>query len=535
MRIIVNIGHHTGATIELDSNIVSISEERLTKIKMDGSFPYKSINYLLSLAKKTRYEVSEVCLCHWFNTFDNKVSNKYWDAEYFPNATIIEKDHHFLHASSAVNFFGGADKDTLVIVSDGFGNNASNFSIYDDSLTLIIRYSGYSNSLGLMCQYAADYLGYHGMHDVYKLLGFQAKINFSHDEENMYIETKEFSINLKLLDHSFQKANMLLNYHDYTVPNTLIDTYALSKSKNEWYDIFDKVLLICGTGDNIQDKIIISFFVQILLETNTENRIRPFYKGQKLIVSGGCFNNVRLNRVLPKNLGCKEYMAMPIAGDDGISLGYINKIPNVFSTPRNLYPIRIKNTNYVKNFNSDKNVSDVVLAINNNKIVNILRGNSEIGPRALCNTSTLALPSYDNWRLINKMNNRDSIMPMAPVMLKEVYLDICDQSVNTLESDRYMICSKELFRDKVNHDVSGCSLNDRGIITIRPQIIDESNEFMYKLLVDMLNKGIKMLINTSLNYHGLPIIFDTHDLKNLTNKWLKTSSNFINFVEVKYD
>ena len=42
--------HDSGCTLFLDGkHIVSISEERLSRIKYDGSFPHKSIDYCLSV------------------------------------------------------------------------------------------------------------------------------------------------------------------------------------------------------------------------------------------------------------------------------------------------------------------------------------------------------------------------------------------------------------------------------------------------------------------------------------------------------
>jgi len=51
-------------------------------------------------------------------------------------------------------------------------------------------------------------------------------------------------------------------------------------------------------------------------------------------------------------------------------------------------------------------------------------GNMEFGPRALCNTSTLSLPYAENVEIINSLNKRNTVMPMAPVCLSKnlIYL-----------------------------------------------------------------------------------------------------------------
>jgi predicted NodU family carbamoyl transferase len=49
-------------------------------------------------------------------------------------------------------------------------------------------------------------------------------------------------------------------------------------------------------------------------------------------------------------------------------------------------------------------------------VVNIKRSGQEFGPRALCHTTTLALPTKKLSHEINVMNARNEVMPMAPVM-----------------------------------------------------------------------------------------------------------------------
>ena len=138
-----------------------------------------------------------------------------------------------------------------------------------------------------------------------------------------------------------------------------------------------------------------------------------------------------------------------------------------------------------------------------------MSGNMEFGPRALCNTTTLALPLQENVELINKMNNRSTIMPMAPVMLKENldYFFNKEDYEKVIGSLEYMIVTLDYkdndldeFYDGIMHKYP---LEER--YSGRPQVITNENSIIYKILRRM-EPDWKALINTSFNIHGRPIV-----------------------------
>ena len=73
--------------------------------------------------------------------------------------------------------------------------------------------------------------------------------------------------------------------------------------------------------------------------------------------------------------------------------------------------------NILKNIVFTKNKKDLITFCNKklqkNEIVQVVSGNMEFGPRALCNTSTLSLPYVENVEIINSLNKRNTVMPMA--------------------------------------------------------------------------------------------------------------------------
>jgi predicted NodU family carbamoyl transferase len=55
--------HDSGATLLINGNhICSISEERLSRIKYDGNFPSKSIDYCLSVGNIKSQDIDLICV-----------------------------------------------------------------------------------------------------------------------------------------------------------------------------------------------------------------------------------------------------------------------------------------------------------------------------------------------------------------------------------------------------------------------------------------------------------------------------------------
>src|SRR5690606_25096263 len=75
--------------------------------------------------------------------------------------------------------------------------------------------------------------------------------------------------------------------------------------------------------------------------------------------------------------------------------------------------------------------------------VNLVRGNMEFGPRAMCNTSTLARPTMHNVRTINAMNKRNTVMPMAPVVDMATYKRMFERTQHVWKSYAHMIIAME--------------------------------------------------------------------------------------------
>lgn len=244
-------------------------------------------------------------------------------------------------------------------------------------------------------------------------------------------------------------------------------------------------------------------------------------------LSGGCFLNVKLNKFVLDNIN--GYICVnPLSGDQGAAIGmYRNYTRSRFNFddlcfgPRDKIKFAdatmmmfAKEGIIVKN--SDREVIDSVSnLLQCNYIVNVIRGNMEFGPRALCNTSTLALPNAANAAYINKVNNRNEVMPMAPVMRISDSAHLLSSGLSrVIGSNMYMIITHDYeYTNNVNEFKHRGVLHNKPLdegFTCRPQVVHDQDSVIYGILTNV-NTDHKCLINTSFNTHGTPILYSFSD------------------------
>src|SRR5690606_7384649 len=229
-----------------------------------------------------------------------------------------------------------------------------------------------------------------------------------------------------------------------------------------------------------------------------------------ILLVGGCFYNVKLNRRIQLDTQ-RRVFSHPLAGDQGAALGFTPGVnPLGLTWGARAIGERPCLPPGVELVDEESWVGVASQLLERDRIVNVVRGGMEFGPRALCNTTTLALPTKENVSRINQLNERDDAMPMAPVMTRRAAMHFFrhDELLNIPVSDRFMITTVA-FAEKPDADIMGVAHNDPlsgEVFTARPQVVDGGA--MVALLRDMPDET---LINTSFNYHGEPIVFTEDD------------------------
>lgn len=521
--LLLTLGHNSSAlAVHTESGeVIGYEEERLSGIKSDSAFPIKAITEIgrnIPLEHVTTFHVSS-----WFNGFNLLSPNKYWDYDALralcPNAKYVDTDmtHHDMHAWSCVAFteqFAAIDDRWHVLVVDGFGSYEETLSLYAArcarggcDLELIERVYGYEHSLGLMFQYAAEHQGMDGINDVYKYLGYRARANPNRlDYINACV--RDFT-------HNFAPPHVDFNEMPYPIDvSRLMDV-----KQRRFMAAFDRYNF---TREEM------GWFLQQTLEERVLNAIRK-HKITSLMAAGGCFYNVRLNGQLVKTL--ERLSVMPLAGDQGAAIGSYRKTAG----PKSIHfgnldwgvrrpcgePLEKPMEGYYE-FN-DRNrfrklLPEIARKLNAGEIVNVIRGDMEFGPRALCHTSTLAPPTRRHVETINTLNGRSTVMPMAPVMTYGASRRLFSRRdlTTVVGTDAYMVCA-HAFQGGKGEDHAGAALRDGNAYTGRPQIVTAVSDPDLHSLLELVD--YECLINTSLNLHGQPIIFTSEQARDLHRNW----------------
>jgi len=389
-------------------------------------------------------------------------------ARYEINAPITYVDHHLSHAAGG--YFTSGFDEACVVVIDAIGewDTATIWEAKGNKLKK--RWSlRYPHSIGLFYSAMTQRVGLKPKEDEYILMGMAAygdpsKLNFdmSHDFIDNYG-------NLKFL-RSCHRGVM-----DWRPDLTVKDSFEIAATTQDIYEEYFEHLLIKATR-----------------LVNSKN----------LVLMGGCALNCLANR-LTGNYFDNTWI-MPNPGDAGSAVGAVlAKHPEWRMSPDEFDPFLGYNMGY------RATNEQIVDYLEINKICGVARGRAEFGPRALGNRSLLADPrDIDIKDKVNAIKQRQEFRPFAPAILEE-----CVDEYFTMprgwHNSRYMqvvahLRNPELYPAVVHRDGSS-----------RVQTVPKDGSPFRKLLeLWYARTGCPMLLNTSLNIKGQPMVNDSTDAKN---------------------
>ena len=217
---------------------------------------------------------------------------------------------------------------------------------------------------------------------------------------------------------------------------------------------------------------------------------------KNLILMGGC----ALNCVANSKIKDKNIWIMPSPGDSGSSLGAAALVYKK--------KVKWKHPYLGYNISRDVNPKDVVKELLKNQLCGVANGRAEFGPRALGNRSLLGDPRYDIKDTVNKIKQREMFRPFAPAILEEYADDYFDGPMN-----RYM-----QFVANAKHDHKSVTHVDG---TARVQLVEKDNVSILRPILEEWYEqtGCPMLLNTSLNIKGQPIVNTWEDAKEFERKY----------------
>ena len=394
----------------------------------------------------------------------------YYLRDFVGNSEIEYVQHHQSHA--AAGYYTSPYEESAIVVIDAIGEFETCTIWYAWGSHFEKRYSlKYPKSLGLWYSAMTQRLGLKPQEDEYILMGM-AGWGTVDEELKQNIRNDFFKDSDKLID---LKDNLHRGCLDWN------PEYYKDDDSEQWkFDIAANVQAIC------EEEIVKVFELTKQLVPETDN----------CVYMGGVALNCVANSIIARD-HYPNLWILPNPGDAGSSLGsaaYVFGEHINWTSPFTGYEIKGR---YPK-----KKILDELL---NGNIVGVANGRAEFGPRALGNRSLLADPrGHEIKDRVNEIKHRQKFRPFAPSVLEEYAHEVFDMPVKKSQFMQFVAPCK--FPDKYP---AICHVDN----TSRVQTVSkEDNPGYYKLIKEFYHKtGCPMVLNTSLNIKGQPIVNSYHD------------------------
>jgi carbamoyltransferase len=255
--------------------------------------------------------------------------------------------------------------------------------------------------------------------------------------------------------------------------------------------------------------------------------LRETTGAKNLCIAGGVALNCVANGRIVREAGFDNVWIQPAAGDDGIAIGcaYYGHLAlqgkprsNVITHAyfgRPYADDEIKdavNSRLVRMVSKTQQSSDIcadtakILA--DGKVIGWFQGGSEYGPRALGNRSIIADPRTPEMKdILNKrVKHRQAFRPFAPIVLAERAGDVFEGGERESPFMLVAMRVRKEWQDKIPSIVHIDG-------TARVQTVrKEDNPLLHRLLTEFDKlTGVPVLLNTSFNVKGEPIVERPHD------------------------
>jgi carbamoyltransferase len=412
-------------------------------------------------------------------------------------------DHHRAHAFSA--FYQSPFEEALVVTLDGGGYKKDNASTQYFTIH-------YMNKNGVDRLIADNNIHICSLYNAFPYLTKDIKGNIN-SVPGKAMGMQSYGT---VYDKLYRKLKPLFYGFDWYYTVTKPDGTAIIE--NDYiYNVVEELFGLKNIRENKLDfwqgADLLATVQQLFEEVVIEN-LKPYIYRYNLpiVMTGGAALNVLTNTRIKNEFKLPVFVPCN-ANDTGTAVGGIFDVvkpkeqvnlafANFDSFDRDKLP------NYIRDRNGRlTNNQELISHIRAGKIIGIVKGKSECGPRALGNRSIICDPSFKNMKdiLNHKVKQREWYRPFAPMVLQHEASEyfVWDNSEAPFMSFSAHVRSKyQKFLASITHvDYSA-----------RIQTINEQdNPWYYSLLNDMKATGLPVLLNTSFNIRGNPILNTIED------------------------
>ena len=446
-------------------------------------------------------------------------------------------NHHRAHAASAFRL-SGLSHPAAVLTCDGKGDGLS-ATIYrgeSDGRLTYLRGSQPGDSIGMFYQAITEALGFVPVDGEYKTMGLAAFGQIA-GRANPFAGIVSVKDGVLVSTHQWKAANYNERHPDRKVNNPL--------SSVTQADDFQRLL------ERFPDHDVAAFaqshFEEVMLALAADTM--RLAGSQRLVAAGGVMLNVKANALIRDQLNPASFFVFPDSADGGLAAGAA--LEALFFEGHVSAPTAFREPYLGHEFSDDEvrktleqwktrhaleieaATPDLVAArILEGKVIGRFQGRLEVGPRALGNRSVLADPRRPEVkdRINLLLKGREPFVPFAPSILVEDASKYWDGPTDY----PYMTFAVRA-SDYARREVPAVVHVDG---TLRPQVVTDDMNASYAELIRAFKRatGIGVLLNTSFNRHGHPIVGSPDDaLMHLTNRWVDGLSIGPYYVECRGD
>ncbi|WP_433271938.1 carbamoyltransferase family protein [Actinosynnema sp. CS-041913] len=397
--------------------------------------------------------------------------------------------HHVAHAGSTglAAPFGG---DCAVLVSDGRGECGSHLAgSYRGHRLETLAAQQLPHSLGLLYEDLTEHLGFLRSSDEYKVMALASYAS---------------PVHLDLMREHIRPTG------DGGFAVTPVDWATLAKRR--------------GADDEMtREHAELAASVQVRVEEVLLDLVRWLHErtGQRrLTMAGGVALNCVANTRIFAEGPFEEVWVQPAAGDAGTALGAALHVVAEAGEPAAPMPGADLGRGWTDDeieeylrrakiaYEEPADVAAAVAeALADNQVVAWFQGRSEYGPRALGRRSLLANPCFaDNLARLNDVKGREQFRPIAPMVLAERAHELFTRGPIPSPYMLFVHDVRPEWRDKIPAVVHVDG-------TARVQTVDPAQEpLMARVLTGFAERtGVPVVVNTSLNTAGRPMVDDPRD------------------------
>lgn len=549
--------HDSAAALIIDGKIIAAAqEERFTRIKHDSAFPQNSIEYCLKEGGLTADQLDAVvfydkpllkferlletylafaprglrsfmkALSVWLHQklfipreIDKGLGNIYEGPIYFTT-------HHAAHAASA--FFPSHFEEAAIITFDGVGEwSTSTWGTGRGNRIELHKEIRFPHSLGLLYSAFTYYTGFQVNSGEYKLMGLAP-----YGEPKYASLITDNLIDVKA-DGSFWLDQSYFNYcAGLTMTNRKFDNLFGQPPRSPETPVTQFQMDIAASIQKVTEDVMMRIALHVHKETGMKN----------LCMAGGTALNCVANGRLLRDTPFDNIWIQPAAGDAGGSLGAAlfvwhqlfdnaRVVDETDSQQGSYLGPRFSNEEIKKYLDSigakysyyaeaDDLNSEIAKLIDTGRIIGLMMGRMEFGPRSLGARSIIgdARNSQMQFTMNRKIKFRESFRPFAPSCLLERvrdYFELDAESPYMLlvapvsASRRITADDKQLSGiEKLKVPRSDIPAVTHVDYSARVQTVDARRNPLYYQVLKAFERltGCGVIINTSFNIRGEPIV-----------------------------